>query len=116
MSDIRNNEFTIGSEVVCNDGICGELRRVVVDPVSRSLTHLVVEAKHREGLGRLVPINLVSSTGEQIQLQCNLSKFETLERQLRRHSTFQVREDSGVTGKTRCSRSRITDLAWGPWA
>jgi hypothetical protein len=36
-------EFTIGSEVVCSEGACGELRRVVVNPVARALTHLVVE-------------------------------------------------------------------------
>lgn len=79
MSDFRKNEFTIGSEVACSDGICGELKRVVVDPVARSLNHLVVEAKHRQGLGHLVPIYLVSSTDEHIQLKCELSEFEALE-------------------------------------
>lgn len=79
MSDTGKNEFTIGTEVACSDGICGELKRVVVDPVASSLTHLVVEAKHRQGLGHLVPINLVSSTDEQIQLKCKLSEFEALE-------------------------------------
>jgi hypothetical protein len=32
-------DFTIGSDVFCSDGTCGELRRVVVDPVARVLTH-----------------------------------------------------------------------------
>lgn len=44
-------EFTIGSKVSCSDGDCGELRRVVVDPLARALTHLVVEAQHRQGIG-----------------------------------------------------------------
>ena len=30
-------EFIIGTEVSCTDGACGELRRVVVDPVARPL-------------------------------------------------------------------------------
>jgi len=34
-------ELTIGSEVACSDGNCGVLARVVIDPVSRDLTHLV---------------------------------------------------------------------------
>jgi len=72
-------EFTIGSEVSCSDGVCGELRRVVVDPVARALTHLVVEPKHRQGTGRLVPIELVDSTGKEIRLRCSTAEFKALE-------------------------------------
>ena len=35
-------EYIIGAEVTCSDGVCGELRRVVIDPVARVLPHLVV--------------------------------------------------------------------------
>ena len=70
--------FTIGSEVRCNDGVCGELTRVVVDPIARALTHLVVEPRHR-GMGHLVPIDLVDSTTSEIRLQCNTAEFEALE-------------------------------------
>jgi len=72
-------DFTIGSDVFCSDGACGELRRVVVDPVARVVTHLVVEAKHSQGTGRLVPIDLVSSTEGGIRLRCTTSEFEALE-------------------------------------
>jgi len=72
-------EFTIGSDVSCSDGPCGELRRVVVDPVARSLTHLVVEGRHRQGTGHLVPIGLVSSSGSEIVLSCTTAEFEVLE-------------------------------------
>lgn len=71
--------FTIGSDVECSDGACGQLRRVVVDPVARTLTHLVVEAKHRQGLGRLVPIDLVTSSDTEIHLSCTVAEFEGLE-------------------------------------
>lgn len=71
--------FTIGSDVACSDGPCGQLRRVVVDPVARTLTHLVVEAKHRQGLGRLVPVDLVASSDTQIHLRCTVTEFEGLE-------------------------------------
>ncbi|MHB1498883.1 MAG: PRC-barrel domain-containing protein [Acidimicrobiales bacterium] len=72
-------DFTIGSEVSCLDGACGELRRVVVDPVARALTHLVVEPKHGRERGRLVPINLATSTTNGIRLSCNKAEFEKLE-------------------------------------
>ncbi|HQT99771.1 MAG TPA: PRC-barrel domain-containing protein [Acidimicrobiales bacterium] len=74
-----STDFTIGSDVVCSDGTCGQLRRVVVNPVARTLTHLVVEAKHRQGLGRLVPIDLVASSDVAIHLRCTKVEFESLE-------------------------------------
>jgi hypothetical protein len=72
-------EFTIGTDVSCSDGGCGKLARVVVDPVARKLTHLVVESHHRQGMGRLVPVELVTSTTADIQLRCSLAEFEALE-------------------------------------
>jgi len=72
-------QFTIGSEVACSDGVCGELRRVVVDPVARVLTHLVVEAEISQGNGRLVPIALVASAAAEIQLRCTTAEFNALE-------------------------------------
>ena len=75
----ESTEFRIGSEVVCSDGVCGELRRVVVDPVARAITHLVVEPRHRRGSGHLVPIDLVASTANQIRLRCTESDFHMLE-------------------------------------
>ena len=69
-------DFTIGSEVSCIDGSCGELRRVVVDPVARALTHLVVEPKHGRQRGHLVPVNLVASTTDGIRLACTTAEFE----------------------------------------
>jgi sporulation protein YlmC with PRC-barrel domain len=68
----ETTEFTLGSEVVCSDGECGELTRVVVDPVARMLTHLVVG-------GRLVPIELVDRTAQEIRLGCTTSEFEALD-------------------------------------
>ncbi len=72
--------FTIGAEASCSDGACGEVSRVVVDPVTRAVTHLVVEPKHRRGLGRLVPLNLVddASAGE-VRLKCTIKEFEKLD-------------------------------------
>ncbi len=71
-------EFAIGSEVSCVDGVCGRLTRVVVDPVARAVTDLVVEPEHRAGLARLVPIELAIPEGrgaEGIRLTCTLAQF-----------------------------------------
>ncbi len=71
--------LVIGAGARCTDGACGEVSRVVVDPVARAVTHLVVEPAGRQGLGRLVPLDLVDSTGGEIRLRCTLAEFEKLD-------------------------------------
>ena len=74
----QTTQFRIGSEVACSDGVCGELRRVVVDPVARAVTHLVVEPRHRAGPARLVPVDLVESAANDIVLRCTTPEFDAL--------------------------------------
>jgi sporulation protein YlmC with PRC-barrel domain len=71
--------YTIGAEASCTDGVCGEVTRVVVDPVARAVTHLVIEPKGRIGLGRLVPVDLIDGTTDGIKLSCSLAEFEGLD-------------------------------------
>jgi len=68
----------IGGDVSGTDGVCGEVRRVVVDPSARKVTHLMVEPKGRQGLGRLVPLDLVDATAGEIRLRCTMAEFEKL--------------------------------------
>ncbi len=77
MSDTA--EFRMGCEVAASDGVCGKLSRVVVHPIARAITHLVVEPRHRRGAGHLVPVELVASTGEEVRLKCTKSEFGALE-------------------------------------
>src|SRR5215470_17631960 len=69
----------IGAGARCSDGACGEVTRVVVDPVARAVTHLVVEPAGRQGLARLVPLDLVDATAAEIRLRCTLAEFEHLD-------------------------------------
>ncbi len=71
--------FTIGADVSCSDGACGKVTCVVVDPVARTVTHLVVEPKHRLDVGRLVPLGLADATAGEIRLRCTLADFEKLD-------------------------------------
>jgi sporulation protein YlmC with PRC-barrel domain len=70
--------FRIGADASCTDGACGQVSRIIVNPVAREVTHLVVDAKHRNGPGRLVPVDLVDATTGQIRLHCTLAEFQTL--------------------------------------
>jgi sporulation protein YlmC with PRC-barrel domain len=69
----------IGAAARCTDGACGTVSRVVVDPVARALTHLVVEPHHRNMPGRLVPIDLVDTTGGEVRLRCSTAEFQALD-------------------------------------
>jgi len=71
--------FTIGADVSCSDGACGKVSRVVVDPVARTVTHLVVEPGHWHGPGRLVPLGLADATAGEIRLRCTLADFGELD-------------------------------------
>jgi hypothetical protein len=79
----RTSDFTIGSDVSSSDGVCGTLTGVVVDPLTVSLTHLVVVPRHhREMVARLVPVDLVDTmdTVESgIRLRCSTAEFDALE-------------------------------------
>ncbi len=68
--------FRIGMMARCADGVCGRLRRVVVDPVAKAMTHLVIEPVHREGLGRLRPADLADAGDDGIWLRCTMEEFE----------------------------------------
>jgi len=76
----QTTQFTIGAEALCTDGACGKVTRVVVDPVARAVTHLVVEPKHGFGIGRLVPVDLVDAATDVVRLRCTSADFEKLER------------------------------------
>jgi sporulation protein YlmC with PRC-barrel domain len=71
--------FAIGADVSCTDGQCGRIARVVVNPVAKAVTHLVVEPAHLHGLGRLVPLSLVDATSGDVRLSCSLADFEQLD-------------------------------------
>ncbi|WP_329455060.1 hypothetical protein [Streptomyces sp. NBC_01497] len=69
--------YTIGSGVRCADGECGSLRRVVIDPIARRVTHLVVDSG--QWPSRLVPVSLLDDGAEGITLTCGQEAFEGLE-------------------------------------
>jgi hypothetical protein len=74
----ETTQFTIGAEASCSDGPCGALIKVVVNPVAQTVTHLVIEPKHRAGLGRLVPLDLVGGSSDELRLTCTLAEFDAL--------------------------------------
>ena len=71
----------IGNRVRCKDGWYGELADVVVDPLEKRVTHLVVLPEQAVG-SRLVPIRLAKSRDDrqrEIELGCTLDETQEFE-------------------------------------
>ena len=75
----EETEFAIGAEASCVDGSCGEVSRIIVDPATDTVTHLVIEPKHRRELARLVPVDLIDAAAGDIKLRCTLAEFDKLD-------------------------------------
>ena len=73
--------FEIGASVHCTDGPCGHVIRVVINPVAKVVTHLVVgpRLEHGSHVDRLVPVDLAEATADGIKLNCTLAGFEHLD-------------------------------------
>jgi sporulation protein YlmC with PRC-barrel domain len=69
----------IGSDAVGSDGYRGEVLAAVIDPAARTVTHIVVEPKGRQGLARLVPLDLVDASSDQVRLACTEAQFKHLD-------------------------------------
>ena len=69
----------LGSSVQCTDAVFGEIADVIVDPISRRVTHLVVRPHdHHEG-ARLVPIDRVRAAEDGVALDFTVADVEALE-------------------------------------
>jgi hypothetical protein len=93
----EETRFAIGAKASCSDGACGEVRRLVVHPVTERITHLVIQPGHRREAARLVPSDLADTTSGEIRLRCTLAEFDQLEHAEERHLTEGV-DGVGVGG------------------
>jgi hypothetical protein len=95
-------EFTIGARASCSDGHCGEVKRLVFDPATETLTHLVIQHGRRPKAGRLVPARLAETTDGEIRLRCTLAEFDKFdhaeEREVAGAADQHLGEGVGVLG------------------
>jgi hypothetical protein len=72
-------QFTIGARASCTDGHCGEVRRLIIDPATETVTHLVIQTGHRHEPGRLVPMDMIDTAADEVRLRCTIAEFANLE-------------------------------------
>ena len=72
----------IGNRVRCTDGAYGELADIVIDPLEKRVTHLVIQPEQDEGQRLLVPIRLAKGRDDkqhEIELECTLDEAQGFE-------------------------------------
>ncbi len=75
---METENIPLNAKVQCADGECGQSTAIVVNPIGRRVTHIVVEGQKYPD-GRLVPLSLITgTTTSQIRLGCTLAEFEAL--------------------------------------
>lgn len=73
-------DIAINSKVLCIDGECGHVTCVLINPVNRKITHLIVKERGIVGQERMVPIELVEdSLPKKIDLRIDKAGFQALE-------------------------------------
>jgi sporulation protein YlmC with PRC-barrel domain len=75
----EETEFVMGAEASCADGPGGKVIRVIIEPATETVTHLVIEPRHWPAGARLVPLDLVDATADGIRLRCTVEEFGSLE-------------------------------------
>jgi sporulation protein YlmC with PRC-barrel domain len=73
-------DIPVNVDVYCTDGLCGQSTCVLVNPIRKEVTHVVVkeaEAPHDE---RIVPIEVVlETTPDMIMLQCTRNQLNEMD-------------------------------------
>jgi hypothetical protein len=74
-------EIPIKAKVICEDGDCGHITCVVINPVTDELTHVVVEDGHYPYEERIIPVELFEArTSDSLTLTCNRDEFLHMEK------------------------------------
>ena len=71
----------LGKPVRCTDGAVGELADIVIDPVEKRVTHLVVRRRDGDGGSHLVPVELAGAADQgshEISLECTIDEVQAL--------------------------------------
>ncbi len=73
-------DIPINAKVNCQNQECGKVVCVIINPISKLITHIVVQEGGVVGIERLVPVEeILGSQTDQITLRCSLEEFSRFE-------------------------------------
>jgi len=74
---MRKFDLDIGTRVLCEGELCGELGKLIVDPDTQRVTHLIVERGFLRNIDRVVPVSAVGQTKDQdVHLSIGIDELE----------------------------------------
>ena len=75
-----HTDIPLGKDVYCTDGLAGQSSHLILNPLDRRITHLVVRKRHFPHSDHVVPMELVAeTTGSLIRLGCSTHELTLLE-------------------------------------
>lgn len=93
----QTGRIVIGATVECVDGAYGTLDAIIVDPLTRSVTHYAVRDQNAPAIDRLVPAgHVVAANPERLTLDCTIDAVHAMPRFT--ESEFVTPEAPDVTG------------------
>lgn len=73
-------DIPVDAEVTCADGPCGHSIHVIVNPISRQVTHLVVKEQRVPHTEHLVPVKLITETSHDlVRLGCTREQLKKMD-------------------------------------
>lgn len=76
----EHTDIPLGKDVYCTDGLAGRSSHLILNPLSRRATHLVVRKRHFPHSDHVVPMELVAeSTGSLVRLRCSTHELTLLD-------------------------------------
>jgi uncharacterized protein YrrD len=73
-------EIPINAEVFCEDQLCGRSTMLIINPVNKRVTHVVVAEHQFPNLKRLVPVaEIEKTTTDEIRLRCSQEDFSQMD-------------------------------------
>lgn len=73
-------EISLNAQVECTDGVCGRSVYLLINPVTDTVTHLVVKEDSSPGTEYIVPVDFMTeSTTDTIQLRCSKAEMEKMD-------------------------------------
>jgi hypothetical protein len=72
-------DVPIKADVRCDDGVAGTSEAVILDPLKREITHLVLRERRFPHTERLVPVDLIAwTTEDEVHLSCSTAEVKKL--------------------------------------
>jgi sporulation protein YlmC with PRC-barrel domain len=78
--EVTEMDIPINVDVQCADGLCGRLTYVIINPITRRMTHLVVREAKTPHTKRMVPVALVvETTPNLVRMGCTRDELAKME-------------------------------------